>query len=171
MNRKADLVFNWMLTFIVIAILTFALVKFSSKYSKFSILGKKQFDLFATYQKAESTLFYLDQSAKYSSEQAAYELANNGGISKIQSAMGCGEYYGYSLWYDLENSASGNSIKQCFNTKQLNPSLIYYFNMALSKFIDKYPIKINLDYDYRLNENMEIIGKSKRHLDFEIKKD
>lgn len=170
MNSKAALVFNWMLTFIVIAILTFALVKFSSKYSKFSILGKKQFDLFATYQKGESTLFYLDQSSKYSSEQAAYELANNGGISKMQSAMGCGQYYGSSLWYNLENSASGNSIKECFNAEQLSQSLIYYFNMTLSKFIDKYPSKIGLDYDYRLNENMEMIGKSKRRLDFEIKK-
>lgn len=168
MNKKAALVFNWMLTFIVISILTFALVKFSSKYSKFSILGKKQIDLFITYQKAESTLFYLDQSAKYASEQAVYELANNGGISKIQNTKGCSDYYGYSLWYSLENSASGNFVKQCFKTNQLNESLIYYFNMTMSKYIDEYPIKIIMDYDFKLNNNMEILGKSKVNLNFEI---
>src|SRR3989338_7504135 len=78
--KKAALVYNWTLTFMVIFILAWTLIQFNSKYNKYELVGKKQLGLFKIYQKAESPLFYLDQSAKYSLQQSVYELAQTGGF-------------------------------------------------------------------------------------------
>ena len=62
-------------------------------------IGKRQFDLLKTYMKAESGLLYIDQSAKYSLQQAVYELAQNGGIVEVDNdvASKCKNFYGYNV--------------------------------------------------------------------------
>ena len=171
MSRKAALVFNWMLTFLVIFILTFSFFKFSSKYAKFSVIGKKQLDLFTTYQKTESALFYIDQSAKYALQQSVYDMARNGGIAETKSDGSCKQFYGYSTWNDIQKDGNGNTILHaCFDEKQINGNLIYFFDKSLSSYLEKYPQKITSAYNYELKEGIELTAKASKPIIFEIKK-
>lgn len=172
MSKKAALVFNWMLTFLVIAILTFSLLKFSTKYSKFSVIGKKQLDLFTTYQKAESALFFIDQSAKYALQQSVYDLSRNGGTFPAQNTKGCDNFYGYSVWYSLEKGQNNEYLmKSCFGVERVNESLIGIFNMSLNKYLDKYPSNIHSNYSYQVKEGIEITAKASKPINFDIMKE
>ena len=105
-TKKAALIFNWTLTISVILLLGLILIQFNAKYSKFEPLGKKQLLIFQAYQKAESALFYIDESAKYSLQQAVYDLAKSGGIpdyvavdeifssTTAAASTQCGKFFG-----------------------------------------------------------------------------
>ena len=110
--------------FIILIILTtafFTLYKKQNKFPEGYLIGDRQFSLIKTYQKSESTLLFIDQSAKYSLQQSIYELAQNGGIFGIyeseeidtssviqgneivvQTNNKCGKFRGANIWYNLE---------------------------------------------------------------------
>ncbi|MBI4453247.1 hypothetical protein HY636_01245, partial [Candidatus Woesearchaeota archaeon] len=89
-----------------------------SKYKVFNKnIGERQFSLIRTYQEAEKALFYIDQSAKYSLQQAVYELGKDGGLSEVPASevlisreevyfpsavRKCSKFYGYSLWREKD---------------------------------------------------------------------
>ena len=178
--KKAALVYNWTLTFMVIGILAWALLQFASKYNQLGPLGTKQLTIFKTYSKAESVLFYIDQSAKYSLQQAVYELAKNGGyvlesdIVELDTNQPfvdnvCGKFNGAYIWYQIKKDVSGNNIKKCFDDDSLTTNSLYYFDGNMNKYIASSPYSIPPDnYDYQVSNGLEIVGKSYSPIIFKI---
>lgn len=81
-NKKGALLFAPMLLILMIVGLIYAYSEISARYKEFNKeIGEKQFELINTYQKGEKAMFYIDQSAKYSTYQGIYDLAKNGGCS------------------------------------------------------------------------------------------
>lgn len=168
-NKKSSLFFLPLLVLISLIILTELFFVLWNKNSAFQMpLGKRQMDLYDTYLNGEETLFYIDQSSKYSLQQAVYDLGKNGGISKIKSDSGCGQFYGYSVWNKLENSLV---MKSCLDEKQISDDLAYFFDKNLNGYLAEYPSKISASYTYEVKEGIEIVGKPKHQLNFEIKKE
>lgn len=139
-------------------------------------IGKRQFDLLKIYTKAEAVLFYIDQSAKYSLQQAVYDLAQNGGVSEIEfndfetfAGSDCGRFNGAYVWYELRKGKDGYSESSCFDEKSLNAHLIYYFNRNLNDYLQIHPHDILLNnYKYDVKGNLEITGKALEPLKFDI---
>jgi len=92
-NKKGALLFAPLLLILMVVGLLYAYSEISARYKEFNKeIGEKQFELINIYQEGEKALFYIDQSAKYSSYQGIYDLAKNGGCSS-------GNIYGtYRLW-------------------------------------------------------------------------
>jgi len=141
-------------------------------------IGKRQFDLLKTYTKAEAALFYIDQSAKYSLQQAVYDLAQNGGVSELEfndfetfSGSDCGSFNGAYVWYELRKDKTGYVENSCFDENILNTHLIYYFNTNLNDYLQLHPHNIPLNnYQYDVKDNLEIIAKAHEPLKFSILK-
>lgn len=183
-TKKAALVYNWTLTFMVIGILAWALLQFASKYNQLQPLGTKQLVIFKTYSKAESTLFYIDQSSKYALQQAVYELAKNGGtvsefdIDELDTSQPfveneCGKFNGAYLWYQIKKDTPGNNLKKaCFEENSLTTNALYYFDGNLNKYMTNSPYDIPHDnYDYKVSDSLQIIGKAYSPIIFNILKE
>ncbi len=143
-------------------------------------IGQYQFSILKASNKAESSIFYIDQSAKYSLQQALYDLAKDGGLSEVYASEAltpreepflpesyvkkCGKFYGYSLWY--ENDAN------CFDENKIRLNLELLFNKNLNNYLINYPANIPINnYNYEIRGNIEIIGIAKEPLKFDILKD
>jgi len=178
MKHKKAFMYSITLTIVAISLLTYALYRFTSKDANLETLGEKQLSLFKAYQKSESALFYIDQSAKYSLQQAIYDLARYGGLSEVyasevltprgqptmpSAAKECGKYYGYYLWNDKD--------VDCFSENKIKLNLELQFNEKLNGYLVNYPSDILLNnYDYNIRGSTEIIGNPKEPLKFEILK-
>lgn len=153
MNKKAVLQFY--LLFVFLFAMIFALSTFTEgnfEPLKASI-GEKQARLMNAYQEGENLLFYVDQSAKYSSLAAIYALAENAGFY----GTNCKEngYYVYSI--------------KCNPEANLNKSFLNYFNDSFNAMIEDYPVKIHNEYSYTLDlENSKVAGKSTKPVDFKV---
>jgi D-alanyl-D-alanine dipeptidase len=148
-------------------------------------IGKRQFDLHKIYSKAESPLFYIDQSAKYALQQSVYELAQNGGFSEIDvedidtsgeaveiEASGCGKFNGADVWYILKKTQGGYIETSCFDENSVNMNLEYLFNKNLNLYLEKHPENIPINnYAYEIRDNLEIIGRALYPLKFDILKE
>ena len=186
-NKKSSLYFLPLLVIISVIILTdLYIVLLNKNVSLDKPIGNRQFDLLKTYLKGEAALFYIDQSAKYSLQQAVYNLALDGGLSDVYSVESlsspkdflftapidqCGRFYGYSLWH--EQNTNGNSeVRDCFNYDKIQFNLEFLFNQNLNNYLEKYPKNIRKNnYNYEMNDNIEITGKAKETIQFEILKD
>ena len=142
-------------------------------------IGQYQFSVLSVANRAEKSLFYIDQSAKYSMQQAVYDLARNGGISEIEvsdteifAKYGCERFNDAFVWYQLKKTDSGYSKDYCFDEKTVNDNLIYSFNKNLNQYFVNYPGSIPTDnYNYELKNSLEIIGAAIHSLKFDILKD
>jgi len=144
-------------------------------------IGSRQFDLFKVYLEAEKSLLFIDQSAKYSLQQAIYELGQKGGSSEIDIDetpdseyelyetpfySRCGKYYGYFIWY------KENGQNECIDENRIQSSLIYIFKINLDKYLERHPTNIpQNNYNYEIKNGIEIIGKAKESLRLDILKD
>ncbi|MBI2102138.1 D-alanyl-D-alanine carboxypeptidase family protein [Candidatus Woesearchaeota archaeon] len=158
--------------------------------SLFSNLTKKDFDaigasslmLVGASNEAEKTLLYIDQSAKYSLQQAVYELSKSGGIpdyvtvdeifseTLVSTSAQCSKFFGYSLWYD--KTKDSEEAISCFDASQSTSNLQYLFNKNLNQYLSAYPHNIPQDnYEYEVRDKLEIIGKAAKPLRFDILKD
>lgn len=156
----------------IIAALVISLVAHVKDTQQFNVIGQNSLILLKYSNDAEKALFYIDQSSKLALQQSVYELARNGGISDGISSNNCGKFFGYSLWYDLEKSQNDEQfVKSCFDPGQTKDSLVNTFNIRLNNYLEKYPSKISSNYDYRVKEGIEIIGKTNKPISFEIKKE
>jgi len=163
--RKKAFMFEGAMFFIVLILLTTAFITLYNKQNKFPEnywIGTRQFGLINTYQEGEKALFYIDQSAKYSVQQAIYELGQKGGHENPN----CGDYFGYSLW-----NTETKKIDECLPSYK--ESFKSIFNMGLNTYLTKYPdVRIlRNNYNFLLkNENnkLEIIGNAKNKLFFNI---
>lgn len=144
----------------------------------FDVIGASSLILLETANKAESALFYIDQSAKYSLQQAVYDLAKNGGVAEIETSdfgvsadYECGKFNDAYVWYELRKSGDDYSKKSCFDEKSANKSLKYLFNKNLNKYLQNHPNSILVDnYDYELKDSLGITGKALKPLIFRISK-
>lgn len=180
LNKKSSMFFLPILVIIAVIVLINLYIVLSIKNASFSSkpIGQRQFDLFRIYLRGESALFYIDQSAKYSLQQAVYELAQKGGVSEYDIynffiEHKCGKFNDAYVWYRLSKDTSGTlKIENCFDEKSVIYNLEYYFNKNLKPYLENYPHNIIVDnYDYELKDGLEIIGKAKSPLTFHILKD
>jgi hypothetical protein len=165
-KRKAAIFFVTLFAFICL-ITIFPYAKFVSlkKINKFNkYIGESQIILLRTYEKAETVLFYTDESARLSLKETIYEL----GDSVLNN---CDDYYGYRLWtpeLDCFPDYSEDEIKNL---------VIEKFKENFQLYLDNYPGKIPLnldDYNFELNqenEYVEIIGKTQEKLRMDITDD
>lgn len=187
MKKKGFGIQYYILIFAFFVGLGFFFVSKFTQANKFEgYIGDYNFKMLKAANNAEEALFYIDQSAKYSLQQAVYELAQNGGIVEVgasdtttlednnllQTNEACGKYYGYALWYGLKKDKSTNTKISCFDENSLVINLEYLFNNNLNQYLINHPHNIPLDnYDYEFQGNMEIIGKVIGALKFDILKD
>lgn len=192
MRKKGFGIQYYLLIFAFFVGLGFFFVSKFTQANKFEgYIGDHNFKILKAANKAEGTLLFIGQSAKYSLQQAVYELAQNGGISEFgvedidsgetlvsetssnanQNNV-CGEYYGYDLWYGLKKDESTNTKISCFDENDLAINLEYIFNENLNQYLINHPHNIPLDnYDYESQGSLEIIGKAIEPLKFDILKD
>ena len=182
-NRKSSIFFLPIIVIFTLGVLVYLYIVLLGKGSFEEPIGKRQFDLLKTYVKAESALFYIDQSSKYALQQAVYELAQNGvsvsefDINELNLQVfernKCGKFKDAYVWYELKKDASNNYVKgECFDKDPLNINLLYFFNKNLNKYLtsSQYNIPIN-NYNYEIKDNLEMIGKAILPLKFDILKD
>lgn len=150
-------------TFLILAIIGgFVVFYVSTLEAKVVIpnyIGQYQFSILKAANEAEKALLFIEQSAKYSSWQSLYNLANKGGYIEPD----CGFYLGVNLWLNKEN----NIIKKCYPNEGDN--FIQIFNEELIKYLEIYPdALIPANYDYKLSGSLEIIGIAKENLVIDI---
>lgn len=161
LNSKKGIIFEGLMFVIVLIILISAFAILTKKSQKFDFqIGERQLNLINTYQRGEKILFYVDQSAKYSMEQAIYDLAEDGGHHELND---CGHYSGLNVWADISIKGSSKEIKKCYPEKDLRESsLKQFFNEKLVVNLANYPDEdIVREYDYGLKEDnsgIQIIG-------------
>lgn len=175
-------------TFLILAIVggivAFYISSLDAKTSIPDYIGKYQFSIIKSSNEAEKVLLYISQSAKYSLQQAVYDLAQNGGASQADVfetptppeefyenpySNSCGKYYGYPVW---SRKGENNEKISCFDPQQANINLISYFKKNFEEYLSKNPQNIPSDnYDYKIEDSIEIIGKATNLMQFDILKD
>lgn len=150
LNKKA-IIFNFAIVIFTIIILTTALVVLYNKTASPGIsVGTKQAALFGLYQKSESTLFYIDQSAELSAQESIHKLAENGGFiteSKCSTFLG----------YNIINSSCLPDYKTNFKTS-LNQYLTKYFSSYNSYNPDPGILSNNYEYSLIQSDKLTIVG-------------
>ncbi len=139
--------------FLVVVLVT-AFVVLQGKKNKYASIGERQYGVIETYQSAEKALFYIDQSAKYSAEETAYNIALG------FSSPSCGKHFGYDIWIDPDK-------KRCFPEKtDIEQEFKQTFHRILDNYISNYiEAKIPSDnYEFNLKGNLAILGKAKDKL-------
>jgi len=124
-------------------------------------LGEQQIELIKTYQKGETALFYVDQSAKYSVYEALYSFAKNGTYFNTPMCSPNSENdVAYIMW---ENIIQDKDIL-CYPTERdIAINFALFLNNQLDRYFEVYPSAIipknNYDFNFKETENnLEILG-------------
>lgn len=187
MNKKG-IAIHW-LALILGFFVAFGTITYQSSTSV-KLLGENiggfQLSLLKNFQKGDDVLFYIDQSAKYSLQQSVYELAQDGAsvsdfdineltISQPFIKNSCGKFKDAYIWYELTKDDSGNYVKsQCLDSASdfLKVNLVHIFDNNLNQYLKNSPYGIPAgNYNYEVKDSLEIIGKAKLPLQFDILKD
>ncbi len=129
--------------------------------------GDIQIGILEVYDLGEKTLFYVDKSAEYSSQQTPFDLGEKGGFFEKSE---CGNYFGFELWQVNEN----NKIKPCFPDKvSVEDNFRFLFLEKLNRYFKEnnrvFSVTIPLNnYDIGLKENLEITGIATRSIEIPI---
>lgn len=151
-----------------------------SRTEKFNIVGDYALSLLGKSKEAEKALFYIDQSAKYSLQQAVYEIAKNGGVSEIEEAgtdegfadYECGKFKDSYVWYEIKKTESGYDLKECFDESAVSSYLMQGFNENMDEYISSAPKEMPTDnYIYDIKDDSEIIGTAKLPIKFNVLRD
>ena len=162
-NRKAGLAIHW---YILIIFFFIGLGTFFYYYATSSVkiptrfIGEFQFNLIKNFQNSEKALFYIDQSAKYASYQAIYELGQKGGYEKSD----CDSYLGYNIWIDFDDK---ENLIECYpKTEGIEDNLKSIFKKNLDGYLVKYPdVLIPQDnYQVSFKGKLNIIGEAIRNI-------
>jgi len=164
------------LIFGLVGALIAAYLSNSVSEKEYGVIGESSMKIMSAAKHAESVLFYIDQSAKYSLQQSVYELAENGGIAEIEdTATGtpalheCGKFKDSYVWYQITKTSSGNDVKSCFDDNSVTYNLPYLFNEKLNNYILNHPENILTDnYEYTIGGSLKIIGRAFQPLKFDI---
>lgn len=131
-------------------------VRLESKKVQFERkIGDLQTGVIDMYQKGDKLLFYIDESGRYASNQAIFDLGLNGGHSEP-----CEEYQGYALW------VNGNA--ECYpEPKKALPVFVdRYFNEYLTAYPTIIPIN-NYDFFIKQEDKLNVIGIATINLNLE----
>jgi len=165
-NKKSSSFFLPILVVIAFLVLInlYIVLIFKSAPLDFPI-GKRQFDLLKTYAKAEKSLFYIDQSAKYSAQQALQQMAGEGILYEPK----CGSFNGVNALVTITKKGANFYADECsLDDKSLNENFLKYFNDIFRNYIGNYPdAYIPGSYDYEIKNN-ELIGRAKENIVFQI---
>lgn len=161
-NKKGSPILPILVVLVAFMALTWALVVLVGKDLDRGI-GAKQLNMIDTYQEGEEILSYIEQAAKYSSEQAVTDLAH------ISGTGCCGATSeGHILW--------NNKVKTCFPsesgiTHRLNWKMNYYLEPYL-KTIAGESVSDSLNYELKLVQGdvLEISGLPSHTIDLVIEK-
>ena len=178
-KNKKGMGLEWYMLIVAffIGLMTFFVYHFSGQKIMDNFIGEYQFSILRSVQKSEKILFYIDQSAKYSLQQAAYDLAKSGGISEIKDIdidketvpYECGKYHGNYVWIEMKKDNGKYTEKDCFDESTARTNLEYSFNKKLNEFLVNYPDKIPTEnYDYDIRGNIEVLGIAKEPLKIDI---
>ena len=157
----------------------FAFVEYLKGAGQFEgYIGNYNFALIKSANDAETSLLYIDQSAKNTLPQAIYDLAQNGGIREIEftdneqiESYECGKFNEAYVWYQISKDGKNVLERKCFDEEDAGINIQYYFNTILNAFLINYPKNILLDnYNYEINGNIEILARAKEPLEFDIVK-
>ena len=145
--NKKSILFNISLVVVTAIVLTTALVALDQLNPFKEGIGANSFDIIKTYQEAESRLFFIDQSAKLSSQQIIYDLAANGGF---EAESDCGRYKNYNVWSTTDPSiyCYPDNYKELFK-KDLNQNLRSYISLLPSGKFTKFSPRFSI-YLYNL---------------------
>lgn len=175
-HKKGALLMYGLMAGLIGAIIV--LIIHSGSKTEFNIIGESSLVLLGTSKTAEEALFYIDQSAKYSLQQAVYDLAKNGGVSEVEETgtdeafafYECGRFNDAYVWFEISKDAEGKYLeKECFNNAQTTEYIGYLFDKNLNKYLENYPHNIpTSNYYYEFRGNLEVIGKAKEPIRFDI---
>jgi len=134
MQKKGQVLLYGLITGLIAAIIISYVSGVQTKRD-FPVIGQSSLKIIEASKEAEKVLFYIDQSAKYSAQQAIYDLAQKGGCKNSE------RYFGYSIWRINGNDPesicpqSRETINQNFmdlSSKNLNDFLQSYEPITLS---------------------------------------
>jgi D-alanyl-D-alanine dipeptidase len=152
----AYMVFMVVAVFILlVSMITVVLMK-ENKFN-YKGIGDIQLSTIQTYQTAEATLFEIDQAAKYTSYKTIHELAENGGL--YDAASDCGDYLGYSIWYDKDT--------ECY-PKNIENQFILTYDRNLDAMLSGIIAPGNFEYTIMQSSQLRIAGASTAMLEFPI---
>jgi hypothetical protein len=152
----AYMVFMIVAVFILlVSMITVVLMK-ENKFN-YERIGNLQISTIQTYQTAEKTLFIIDQSAKYTSFKTVHELAENGGLYNV--ASNCGDYLGYSIWYDKD--------KECY-PKNTEDEFMMTYDSNLDSMLSEITAPGSFEYIILQSSPLRISGTSTAMLEFQI---
>jgi len=167
-NKKSQLLMYSLIVGLVGAII-FSII-YSGTKSTFNVIGDTSLSLIGVSQEAEKSLFYLDQSSKYSAQQAAYDLAQKGGFIEEN---GCGDNFGFAIWQAIDEE---DNLVRCFpDQEKINDSYKILFLTNLNEHLENYneisDINVPLDNyeEIELRNKLEIIGIAKENIEIPIK--
>ena len=128
-------------------------------------IGQYQFSILNVANRAESSLFYIDQSAKYSVQQALQQMADEGILYEPE----CGSFDGVNALAAIVKKGDDFDLKECsLDDKSLNENFLRYFNESFRNYIGNYPDAYIPDsYEYEIKGN-ELIGKAKENIVLQI---
>ncbi len=162
-----------------IAIMVLIVVTLSFTYSGLENqnirgLGARAFDLFETYQKADNSLFFIDEAAKMSAMNVVYELAFNG--FHTSSSNSCGGSPTHPLWIKGDAVKVPGGSECAAVTQDCTPADVSnfksYFSSRLNSYLRAYNANNdrygNVDlqegnYGFELlgvNGRLEVVGKA-----------
>jgi hypothetical protein len=160
-NRKASAIYPLLIALagmLALALCWYILLDKSASFE--TKVGENQFKLIQQYQEGENYLFYMDQAAGYSADEAIARLAAGGGYV---AGSGCGEIGGYELWL--------SSGKECYPTPaDLRVSFEEVFNQGMNDYSHlSYLPESNITHytlDYSDEKNLSFIAKPEKYTDF-----
>lgn len=128
-------------------------------------IGQYQFSILNVANRAESALLYIDQSAKYSSQQALQQMADEGILYEAE----CGSFDGINALAVITKKGDDFDLRECsLDDKKLNENFLKYFNESFQNYIANYPDAYIPDsYEYGVKGN-ELIGKAKENIVIQI---
>jgi hypothetical protein len=168
-NKKSSLFFLPFVVIMALIVLTslYLVLLDKNDLTNENPIGKRQLNLLNTHLRAESILFFIDQSSQYSLKQSVYELASNGGFYENSQ---CDTFEGSNVWISMERENNEIIINECtLEREELDSRLIKYFKEDFEGHAAGYSdALIPGYYDYELRNNLEILGKSKQDLIVDI---
>src|SRR3989344_2124779 len=177
-KRGVDMWWIFLIVAVFIAVVSYSVSYAQGKRQIGNYIGEYQFSMMSAVNDAEKAFLYIDQSAKYSLQQASYDIAKSGGISEERDiALGepfvpyeCGRYYGSYAWLEIKKDKGIYLEKDCFDESLARHNLEYVFDKKLNGFLANYPERIpTSNYDYEFQGNLEVLGIAKEPMKIEIK--
>lgn len=166
-NKKSLLLMYGLMAGLLGAVIFTAI--YSGTKQEFNVIGDSSLILIGVSKEAEKSLFYLDQSSKYSAQQTIYDLAKSGGFAEESE---CGNNFGFALWQATDEQ--GNLV-QCYPVQaDINDTFEELFLSNLNEYLENYneisDIKIPTDNyeNVELKDKLEIIAIANENIEIPI---